>query len=121
MSWPKLYALALLAALTLLSPVVETLMTGRIQPYGGYDIVSTLLALVPIFWWYHVDKAELGFRAGPLQNAGVAALALVALPVYFIRSRGWKRGAIATLWALGVLASLYFLEELGELIGGLIA
>jgi protein-S-isoprenylcysteine O-methyltransferase Ste14 len=64
-----------------------------------------------------VDKQQRNYQAGPLMNAGVVALTILALPVYFIRSRGWKRGAIATAVAALVLAITFALGELGEQIG----
>ena len=117
----KLIALALLAAVALLSPVVETLMTGRVESFSAYDIAASFVSLLPIYWWYHLDKDQQDYRAGRLMNVGVAALAAIALPVYFIRSRGWKRGAIATAIALGVVGALYLVELLGEAIGGTLA
>jgi hypothetical protein len=50
-------------------------------------------------------------------NVGVIALAMLALPIYFIRSRGWKRGLVATFYAAGILAVTLGLNELGERIG----
>ena len=117
----KRYALGLLAGITLVTPVVETLMTGHVEPFSNYDLGGSFLSLLPIYWWYHLDKGETGYRAGPLLNVGVAALAVVALPVYFVRSRGWKRGGVICLYALGVLGVLYLLETLGEFIGEAIA
>ncbi len=117
----KLVALALLAAVSLLMPVVETLMTGRVESFSAYDLAGSFVSLIPIFWWYHLDKAQHNYRAGPLMNAGMAALAGIALPVYFIRSRGWRRGAIAIAIALGVLGALYLIELLGESIGRALA
>jgi hypothetical protein len=117
----KRYALALLAAITLAAPIVETLMTGRVEPFSKFDLGGSFLSLLPVYWWYHLDKDETGYRAGPLLNVGVAALAIVALPVYFVRSRGWKRGGVVSLYALGVLGVLYLLETLGEFIGEAVA
>jgi len=117
----KRYALALLAAITLVTPIVETLMTGRVEPFSKFDLGGSFLSLLPIYWWYHLDKDQTGYRAGRLLNVGVAALAIVALPVYFVRSRGWKRGGLIGLYALGVLGVLYLLEALGEVIGEAIA
>jgi hypothetical protein len=117
----KRYALGLLAAITLVTPIVETLVTGRVEPFSNYDLGGSFLSLLPIYWWYHLDKGETGYRAGPLLNVGVAALAVVALPVYFVRSRGWKRGGVICLYALGVLGVLYLLETLGEFIGEAVA
>jgi len=37
-----------------------------------------------------------------------------------VRTRGWKRGAVATLLALGVFVILLGLSELGEWIGELL-
>src|SRR5262249_37525411 len=70
-----------------------------------------------IFWWYHVDKREHDYQAGPLMNGGIIAVAVIALPVYFVRTRGWKGGAIATVLALMVLGILFGLSELGEWLG----
>jgi hypothetical protein len=96
-------------------------MTGRVEPFSKFDLGGGFLSLLSIYWWYHLDKDQTGYRAGPLLNVGVAALAIVALPVYFVRSRGWKRGAVISLYALGALGVLYLLGTLGEFIGEAIA
>lgn len=84
-------------------------------------MVDIFLSIFPIYCWYYVDKAQMNFRAGLIQNAGVVAFAVVALPVYFTRSRGWKRGGIFILMMAVVLAISYALEEAGEAIGAAIA
>jgi hypothetical protein len=48
---------------------------------------------------------------------GGVALAIVALPVYFIRSRGWKRGSISIVKGIVVVAAITLLGMLGEAIG----
>ena len=53
-------------------------------------------------------------------NVGVILLAVVALPVYFVRSRGWKGGVIATVLAAAVFGVTLALGEAGEWIGGLL-
>jgi hypothetical protein len=116
----KYAALALLAAITLAAPIVETLMAGRVESFSAYDLGATFVSLLPIYWWYHVDKAEHGYRAGPLMNAGVGLVAVIALPVYFVRTRGWKRGGIATAIAAAFAGALYLIEWLGEALGGFI-
>jgi hypothetical protein len=103
------------------TPIAETLVTGRVEPFSNFDLGGSFLSLLPIYWWYHLDKDQTGYRAGRLLNVGVAALAIVALPVYFVRSRGWKRGGVISLYALGVLGVLYLLETLGQVIGDAIA
>lgn len=110
----KVLALSLLALVSFFGPFAEGLITGNIEPYGKWELAETFVALVLIFWWYHVDKAEHGYRAGPLLNGGMLLAVILAMPIYFVRSRGWKRGALATAVALGVFAVLLGLGEAGE-------
>ena len=114
---PKLTALALLALLSLAGPLIEAGATGRVEPFSKFGLAEALLSLPLIYWWYHVDKHQRNYQAGPLMNVGVVALSILALPVYFIRSRGWKRGTIATALAALVLVVTFALGELGEQIG----
>jgi hypothetical protein len=116
----KTCALAILAAISLLGPVLEILVTGHIEPYSNFAMGEVFVSLAPIYWWYHQDKAETQYRAGPLMNAGVIALAVVALPIYFVRSRGWKRGSLFTLMFAAAVGVTLVLEWLGEEIGAAI-
>ena len=111
------WALAILAAVSLVVPLIEVAVTGASEEFGAYALVQTLLQVLAIFWWYHFDKAARGYRAGPLMNAGVVALALVALPIYFIRSRGWRHGSVAIAKGIVVFAAATGLEYLGEWLG----
>ena len=111
---------AALALLSFFGPFLEMLLTGQVESYGRWEITETLIALALVFWWYHVDKAERGYRAGPLMNGGMLLVMVVAMPVYLVRSRGWKRGALATLVAASVFALLYGLGELGEITAALL-
>src|SRR5947207_275493 len=117
----KLYALAVLAAASLIAPVLEVFFTGRVEPLSVFGIAETLVGLTAIYWWYHLDKAERQYHAGPLMNVGVVALTIIALPIYFIRSRGWKRGLAATGVAVAIFGVTYALEMLGEWIGSALA
>lgn len=87
------------------------------EELGKFDLVETFAGIALIYWWYHADKASRGYRAGPLMNGGVIVAAVVALPVYFVRSRGWKRGALASAVALAYFAATLALGELGEWLG----
>ena len=110
----KHLALALLALLSFFGPFLEMLLTGGVEPFGKWEIVETLLALVLVFWWYHVDKAERGYRAGPLMNGGMLLVMALAMPIYLVRSRGWKQGGIATAVAIALFLVLLGLGEAGE-------
>lgn len=114
---PKLVALGLLALVSLVSPMIEKLVTGRVEMLSKFGMVETVVSLVVLFWWYHMDKREWNYKAGPLMNGGVLAVAIIALPVYFIRTRGWKKGAVTIALALAFLAATLFLGEAGEKLG----
>lgn len=110
-------ALGLLCLVSLTSPIVERWTTGRVEEMSAFDIGATLVSVVLIFWWYHLDKRERDYRAGPLMNGGILALAIIAFPVYFVRTRGWKKGIVASVLAGVVLAINLGLGEVGEWIG----
>jgi hypothetical protein len=110
----------LLALVSFAGPFLEQLVTGSVEPLGKWEIGETLVALALIFWWYHVDKAEHGYRAGPLMNGGMLLVLMIALPIYLIRTRGWKRGAIATLVAAALAAASFGLGDAGEALASLL-
>src|SRR4051812_37888030 len=114
----KAAALATMAALSFICPAIERAMTGHVEILSSYGLAETALTLIALFWWFHVDKAEYNYRAGRLMNAGVLIFAAIALPIYFIRSRGWKAGALTTGLALVFLCVIFGLEEAGEWLGG---
>ena len=107
----------MLAVISFVAPLAERWATGRVEPFSSYGLAEMALSLVILFWWYHVDKAEHAYPAGKLMNAGVLLLAVVALPVYFIRSRGWQRGARTIAAALFFLGLTLALGEAGEWVG----
>jgi polyferredoxin len=118
---PKTIALALLGLVSLVVPLLERLITGRVEPMSKFQLAGTLLSIPLIFWWYYVDKGERNYRAGPIMNVGVVALSILTLPIYFVRSRGWKRGLVSTALAATVLIVTFVLAELGEQIGAAFA
>ena len=92
---PKNRLLVALAVASLLSGVVDQYFyPGHQFPPSavGFMVVGVLL----IFLWYRMDSAQIGYRRSPWLNVGVIALAIVALPYYFFRSRGALKGAVAT-------------------------
>jgi hypothetical protein len=107
----------MLAVLSIAGPVAEAAVTGRIDSMGKFDLAETFVAISLVYWWYHADKAEHDYRAGPLMNGGIIVLAIVALPIYFVRTRGWRKGALASGAAVAFVGVTLGLEALGEWIG----
>jgi hypothetical protein len=117
----KTLALVLMAALSFASPLAETLATGRVEMLSGFGLAETFASVVLLFWWYHLDKAEQGYERAYAMNAGLLVMAVVALPIYFVRTRGWRRGARTTALAAAFLLLTFLLGEAGEWLGARLA
>jgi hypothetical protein len=76
-------------------------------------IIHTLVGIFVVFLWYRRDSDELGYPRSSLLTIGVVAIAVLALPYYFFRSRGLKRGAVATALLLLVYAGCMALYVAG--------
>ena len=75
---------------------------------------STPVGVFLVFLWYRFDTDAMNYRRSPLLNVAVVALALVALPYYFFRSRGFTRGLLASAMFLLVFAAYSLLQMAGE-------
>lgn len=117
MAGKKLYALALLSLISFFGAIIEAALTGQVEPFGKFELVESLLSIMPLYWWYYLDKEERQFQTGVFQNLAVIGAAVIGLPVYFIRCRGWKGGAIATALAFGAWGTLIGLGFVGEKLG----
>src|SRR5262245_45945083 len=103
---PKNGVIVALAVLSLISGAVDQYF------YPGNEFPPTALAFMVvvsflIFAWYWLDTEQVGYRRSPWLNVGVVGLSIVALPYYFFRSRGAKKGILGTgLLVLGYVASV---------------
>jgi hypothetical protein len=72
------------------------------------DIPFMLVAAFLLFFWFRLDSDERGYKRSPLLNVGVIALAVIVLPYYFFRTRGFARGlaASAIFLFVGIMYSL---------------
>lgn len=73
--------------------------------YPGMEFSPIDMWLLPVFafllfLWYRIDSAQRSFKRSPWLNAGVIGIAIIALPYYFFRSRGFRGGALATFLML---------------------
>lgn len=97
-------------------------LNGAVSQYTAHgmvlspsDMVFMLAATVLIFTWYYVDAKQINYRRSPLLDIGIIAICLIALPYYFLRSRGFKKSMLYTgalilvviAWSLLVQAGAY--------------
>jgi hypothetical protein len=112
----------MLAIVSFVLPMGELVIFKRPLTHPNtYMLAEFGLNAYAIYWWYVTDRRERNFRAGTFQNMAVAAFTLVGLPVYFVRSRGWIHGLIATAAALGIFACVVALSYSGQATGRVIA
>jgi hypothetical protein len=74
------------------------------------DIPFMLLGVFLLFLWFRLDSDERSYRRSALLNVGVIALAVVVLPYYFFRTRGFARG-LATSVLFLVAGLMYTLLQ----------
>lgn len=85
------------------------------QPFPPSSFVFSIVGVGLIFQWFRVDAGVRGYRRSGLLDVGVIALAIIALPYYFLRSRGVLRGAAATIVMLLAAAGWGVLAYAGRL------
>ena len=74
------------------------------DPFPPTALIAAVATLSLLFYWYRSDSTERSYRRSIWLNVGVVGLGIIFLPYYLIRSRGLKRGSLAT--AVMVLAYL---------------
>lgn len=68
------------------------------------DFGPTLVGLGFIFAWLHYDERRYAYRRSALLNIGIAALAILFVPVYLVRSRAAGHRLFPVLGFFGVVA-----------------
>ena len=102
-----------LAGLSFASGVAgQYLYPGR--AFSPVDFWFFLIFPTMVFWWYHLDTSHLGYKRTVWLNIGVILVAALALPYYFFRSRGLKRGLVATLGLYGAVVVSGLLTLTGQ-------
>jgi hypothetical protein len=76
----------------------------------------TALYLLLVFGWYHADSDERGFHRGLGMNFFVVALAVIGIPIYLLRTRGFMRGLRGIVLALLMLMAVIAAAVLGVLV-----
>lgn len=78
-------------------------------PYG-------LIMLAMTFGWYKRDANERGYRRSMGLNIMVVTFAIIALPYYLCRSRGFARGIAVTFVFMGIMIGCAVLDGAGHLV-----
>jgi hypothetical protein len=113
--------------LLLLAWAITAFVNGLVSEYfeqgsvfARTDFVFMLAGGLIIFTWYYYDSEQIKFKRGILLNTGIIAIAIIALPYYFYRSRGFKTGLmftaifllVALTWSMFQLAGGYAIQFL---------
>jgi hypothetical protein len=111
---------ALLLTASFLLPFVINVAAGR---HGSSDggLVATILFIILVYQWYSLDRRARRYDSSPFLNLAVMLVAIVGLPVYFVRSRGWKGGLAASALAFAVLLVSVALSAAGMWAGQALA
>ena len=110
---PKHLAVALFLLIAFLSGLARQYFSPG-QLLSKVYLPFLLIGLFLIFFWFRLDSDQLGYRRTPVLSVMVLALTVVALPYYFLRSRGFLRGSIATALFLVVAVAYSMLQAGGE-------
>ena len=109
----KYWILLSLAILAFTSGAIGQHLTPG-EYYSPADVPSMILGGIIIFLWYYYDTEEIKYQRNILLNMGVIFLAIIALPYYFFRSRGFKNGAIYTVAMIFSVVIWSLLQYAGE-------
>ena len=82
--------------------------------FAKSDIPFIFLSLFLLFYWYHLDAIEHGYRRSVFLNISVILIAALAMPYYFFRSRGFKRGFISTIGFFATIVLFNFITLGGQ-------
>lgn len=92
----KTTILVLIAIVALLSGVASQYLYPG-QPFSPSSFVFSIVGIILVFQWFRLDANARSYRRSSFLNVCVVAIAIIALPYYFFRSRGALRGLVATI------------------------
>lgn len=107
---PKETVLVLLALVSFSSGATAAYFDPY-NPWPPYLVIFNLIMASLLFVWYHLDSTERSYKRSRILNVGIVLLPIIAMPYYLIRSRGIKKGSIATcVFILAIIISLILTE-----------
>ena len=108
-------------ASSFLFALLEQSITGRLDMFDSkIAVTGTAFSVVLVYWWFRLDAMQRRFCYGSPTVVLVVAFSIIGLPVYFFRSRGFRRGLAALGWMLLLIFAAGLAEGAGEYLGGLL-
>ncbi len=99
---------------------IERLATGEIDPVGPGEWATIAIAIVLLLQWLSLDSAEHNYEVGFGLRTLTVGLAIIGLPYYFFRSRGWCAGLVAIVETGAVVAGYEAASWFGETLAGIL-
>ncbi len=82
--------------------------------YNAYVFTSSIILLFIIFAWFISDARELGVKPSNGLKIGVILLAVIFVPYYLVKHKGWHRSFKSFVKFLAFLIPLILYELLFE-------
>ena len=95
------------------------ILFGNSEYWNEYSVTSMLICTAAIFLWFLEDAKEIGKKPTIALKIGVVVAAIIAIPYYLLRYKGWRRSVASfakfagfTLMLIGYEYGLeYFLHR----------
>jgi prepilin signal peptidase PulO-like enzyme (type II secretory pathway) len=113
---PENIILVVLCALAFIFGVADQFFYPE-HPFPPTAVAHSLINMALVFSWYWFDSNRLGYKRTPLLSVAVILIAFLALPYYFFRSRGVKKGFIY----LGLMLLFFLVFAVSTLAGMVLA
>jgi len=110
----KFFALLALAIIGIASGIA-TQYPDPYHPSEAANAIFVIFFALATFAWFRADAIQRAYKRSPFLNVAVFGLAAVALPYYFVRSRGWRQGLVAILGAAGVFIAVSLISGLSAI------
>lgn len=101
-------------ALCALADGITRQLTAPGEMFAQSDFVFTVIGTLLIFMWYRFDSDERQYRRSPGLNVAMIAVVILALPYYFYKSRGFRKGSIAVGLMLAGAVAYGLIQHGGE-------
>ncbi|RIX76085.1 rard protein [Acidovorax cavernicola] len=115
MNRPRWILLALALSFLVVGVADAFVAPLRGKDYTAFDVVHVFLISALCYMWCRADGWERGVPA-PGRSALLAGVfPVLGIPIYFFRTRPWRRALLLTLGATGFLAMSLVLAAVGTL------